>query len=253
MKMKFWLYGGLLTLVATNANAVTMLIGDVDGFGFTNPNIYENAQGGDPDTDGDGLIEPGEFLPDLDGDGKVHVTRSDEFDNRSASEASSTIGAQWTDVSLEDFYTDPSDQDPNFGDSPGDDAEFTFVFGVPVLGDSDFGVDHYINFVFGDYDVIPASINVDGVTVGLTTQSGTEDGLVQLAYADVAWASMTDGEVVISLFAPNEPYLAIDYAYLHTENEAAPPAVPLPAAVWLFGSALMGVAGVGYRRKKKEA
>ncbi|WP_295399501.1 VPLPA-CTERM sorting domain-containing protein [uncultured Thiocystis sp.] len=29
--------------------------------------------------------------------------------------------------------------------------------------------------------------------------------------------------------------------------------VPLPAAAWLFGSALMGVAGIGYRRKSQEA
>jgi len=38
-----------------------------------------------------------------------------------------------------------------------------------------------------------------------------------------------------------------------TVSEEAPNPVPLPAAVWLFGSALMGVAGVGYRRKKKAA
>ena len=30
-----------------------------------------------------------------------------------------------------------------------------------------------------------------------------------------------------------------------------PNPVPLPAAAWLFGSALMGIAGMGYRRKKK--
>lgn len=30
---------------------------------------------------------------------------------------------------------------------------------------------------------------------------------------------------------------------------AAPAAVPLPAAAWLFGSALLGLAGAGYRRK----
>lgn len=43
----------------------------------------------------------------------------------------------------------------------------------------------------------------------------------------------------------------VDYTMTFTVTEVNP--VPLPAAVWLFGSALMGVAGVGYRRKKKAA
>ncbi len=29
--------------------------------------------------------------------------------------------------------------------------------------------------------------------------------------------------------------------------------VPIPAAAWLFGSALLGVGGIGYRRKAKQA
>lgn len=37
----------------------------------------------------------------------------------------------------------------------------------------------------------------------------------------------------------------------HVTQYSSP--VPLPAAAWLFGSALMGVAGIGYRRKTQEA
>lgn len=217
---------------SSSAYAISMLIGDVDGFGFYSPNTYENAQDGLPDVDGDGIIEPNEYLPDLDNDGHVWVNGHDEFDNRSASEAAATDGAQFTDISLEDYYN-------GFGDSPADDALFTFEFLVPELGDLDYGVDHFINFIFGDYDVSPAYLYVDGVQVNLTQQSSSDDGLVQLAYADVAWSYLTDGILVIDMYAPNEPYVAIDYAYLHTENTAAP--VPAPGTLILLTTALAGM------------
>jgi len=215
-----------LCFLSFSVSAVTILIGDVDGFGFVNPNSYSNAQGGAPDTDGDGIIEAGEFLPDLAGVGAVNTL--DVFDNRSAAEMAATNGAQWTDRSLQAATTSPHLK------------SFTFSFAVPTLGDPDHGVDHFINLIFGDYDVAPASILVDGVSTGLTLQAGNEDGLVQLAYANVAWTAMLDGMVNIQINAPSEPYMAVDYAYLHTENSAAP--VPSPATLILFVLGLMGIA-----------
>ncbi len=232
----------LMLLLAQAASAVTITIGDVDGFGFVNPNSWENAQGGSPDTNGNGIIEDGEFLPDLDDDGHVWVTGSDEFDNRSAAEIAATDGAQWTDVSLENYFD--HNGAGTFGLHPADDALFTFTFTAPTLGDSDYGVDHFINLIFGDYDVSPASILVDGVNVALTTQPPGQDGLVQLAYATVAWADMLDGEVIIDLYAPSEPYVAIDYAYLHTEATAAP--IPGPSSILLL---LLGLAGIRLSRR----
>lgn len=35
----------------------------------------------------------------------------------------------------------------------------------------------------------------------------------------------------------------------HNCNKPKPPVVPIPAAVWLFGSGLLGLAGLGYRRR----
>ena len=65
-------------------------IGDADGFGFTDTvSLRRPVQGigpGPADTDGDGVLEPGEFLPDLNGDGSVWWLGQDEFDNRSDDE-----------------------------------------------------------------------------------------------------------------------------------------------------------------------
>ena len=43
---------------------------------------------------------------------------------------------------------------------------------------------------------------------------------------------------------------ALDSAGLLTFNASTPSAVPLPAAAWLFGSGLLGLVGVGRRRKQ---
>lgn len=39
----------------------------------------------------------------------------------------------------------------------------------------------------------------------------------------------------------------------HNCNKPKPPVVPIPAAVWLFGSGLLGMAGLGYRRRANRA
>lgn len=202
---------GALRGLTASAGPVRMLIGDIDGFGIspttglvraTPPPHTQPA-----DVDGDGIIEPLEFLPDWNRNGSTAVGAGDDFDFRSAAERAATNGAQLTDRSLT-----PA------GASNG--ATFTFTFTVPRPGDIDYGVDHFINFVFGDYDVSPASISIDGRVVPLTLQGGGQDGLVQKAYALVPWASMTDGQVVIRMIAPNEPYLAFDYVLLDTDQIA---------------------------------
>jgi len=216
------LFSAAIPLFATSpAGAVTQLIGDIDGFGFAPAGLVRAtpAPHDQPaDTDGDGLIEAGEFLPDLNQDGAVAFGSQDTFDHRSAAEAAATSGAQWTDRSIE-------------GAGAADGATFTFTFTVPTLGANDFGVDHFINFVFADYDVTPASITVDGTVVPLTLQNGGGDGAVQMASAVVPWAMMTDGQVVVAVNAPNEPYLAIDYVLLSTDQIADTDRDGIPDAV----------------------
>jgi len=193
-----------------NQNVVRRLIGDIDGFGIAPDGLvratpYPHNQ--PADVDGDGLLEPGEYLPDWNLNGSTAVGSHDDFDFRSTAERNATDGAQYTD----------SSRTP---EGASDGITFTFTFPVPVPGDTNYGVDHFINLVFGDYDVVPASIRVDGVVVPLTTQGGGHDGLVQRAYATVPWESLTDGRVVITIIAPNEPYLAFDYALLDTDRIA---------------------------------
>lgn len=208
--------------------AVTEIIGDVDGFGFALP-LAPPAEGpnsapdvtsdGSPDVDQNqnGLLEPGDYLPDLDNDGSVHVTRNDEFDNRSASELAAVNGAQWTDVALET------------GNGPGraDGALFTFDFSVPAFGEIGYEQDHFVNIIAGDLDTGTLQAFIDGTTVPLQ-DVGTEDGLITLTNAAVAWADMLDGQIVVELNTPSEPYVAVDYVLLDLQVSEAPQLATTP-------------------------
>ncbi len=187
------------------AFAVTQLVGDIDGFGI-DPTGHLSAEGDPADTDGDGRLEVGEYLPDWNQNGVMAVNEGDDFDLRSSEESLDLLGAQWTDRSVLRRNING--------------AEFIFEFTPPSFGDIDYGVDHYINFVFGDYEVQPAAIRVDGVRIDLTVQGSGNDGLIQVAFAAVPWADMEDGRVVIRVIAPNEPYMAVDYALLDTDQFA---------------------------------
>ncbi len=203
----------LTMLYGAPLHAVTALVGDIDGFGF-DPDGLVAAKGVPADVDGDGMIEPDEFLPDLDQNGRVAVGGGDSFDNRSAEEQAATNGAQFTDRAME-------------GRSASDGATFVFRFEPPQPGDPNHGAPHFINFVLGDFDVVPASISVDGTVIELLVQNGRGDGSVQMAFAEVPFSQLEDGEVVIMMIAPNEPYLAFDYALLDMEpiqvGEGEPP------------------------------
>jgi hypothetical protein len=89
-------------LLPLRAFAVTAVVGDPDGFGIDPAGLMRaTASHTDPaDVDGDGILEPGEYLPDWNLDGSTAVGSNDPFDFRDASELAATDGAQWTDRSV---------------------------------------------------------------------------------------------------------------------------------------------------------
>ncbi len=85
------------------------------------------------------------------------------------------------------------------------------------------GKEHYVSFVYGDYDVVPMTAVVEGQTIKLKGgKNGEVDGYIWRAYAPVAWNDMLDGEVTIKINAPNEPYVAFDYAVLDIKPITTP-------------------------------
>jgi hypothetical protein len=103
-----------LPLTAQAESFQSIRIGDSDGFGFTSTAVLARPiQGvgpGPADSNGNGVLEPDEFLPDLNRDGGVWYAGEDNFDNRSDAEragsghicqgckaiGSSTQGLKWS-------------------------------------------------------------------------------------------------------------------------------------------------------------
>ncbi|MCB1195457.1 PEP-CTERM sorting domain-containing protein [bacterium] len=230
-----------LVLYTSSSHAITQIIGDIDSFGWDGSVAgLTGSDGGPADKDGNGTLGPLDLLPDLNTNNIVATGQGDDYDNRSVAEAADTEGAQWTDVTLS----------TSFAGRPGlaDVAFFRFTFSLPNPIDPDYGKDHYVSFVYGDFDVIPMHAEVDGQFVTLPGNSnypGTpKDGAIWGTYTVVPWASMLDGIVLVEIVAPNEPYIVFDYAILDT----APIAIPEPASLILLGSAILSI---GIKRFKK--
>ncbi len=234
MKRIYIILVSLLLLVAVEANAVTSYIGDADGFGFGAGAGLLGADKKPAERNSTGLLDSGDVLPDINQNGTVATGSGDDWDNRSGAEASDPY-AKWTDVALS----------RNYSAAPGlaDDAIFVFSFAVPLPGDADYGVDHFVNLVYGDYDVSPMSAVLEGDTVPLLGNSaGGVDGYIWRAYALVSWSDMLDGQVTLDIVAPREPYVVFDYALLDVEPLSTGPTIPAPGAVVLsaFGAGLVG-------------
>src|SRR5262249_2554996 len=112
------------------------------------------------DTNGNGLLEQTEFLPDLNKDGSVATGSGDDFDNRSVAEKANigiggngftetgSSGAKGTDIALSTSSTFTPFPDPG---GPGVPNEPTFIFSLHVNGsDVTSGADLFFNVLFGD-------------------------------------------------------------------------------------------------------
>lgn len=228
-------------------------IGDADGFGFrdTKPLIRGMGRGvpgrpGAADTNRDGVLRQGEFLPDLNQDGAVAWFSQDEFDNREPEEMvdrnhlcrgcvainRGTRGSIWTDLALssgsEGFNWPDKD-----GPVPPNNAHFVFDF---TVGKEDIapGGNIFFNLVFGDYDIDPAIVRVAFANKperslelrNLQDHSAEVgaflDGLIDARSAnlrfDEVFTKDTEGNwrgfVDVVFVAPREPYTAFDFVEL---------------------------------------
>jgi hypothetical protein len=240
-------------------------LGDLDGFGYTSTAGLVRAtpmHTTAADTNGNGVLEAGEFLPDLNKNGTVATGSGDDFDNRSAAEKANTAaptgtgftntgssGSKWTDISLSTSFSGPDFPDPTTGvpNEPSLIFDFTVDASAVVVG-----TQLFFNLLFGDYDVLPANVTLSfdsaaGRTVSLTRQVGTSDGLIQAAFATLDFdevftangAGGYDGYLKVDFIAPNEPYTAFDYTELSVTQIAT--GLPVPPTLPLVGAALLAL------------
>ena len=208
-------------------------IGDKDGLGYGNGAGYSAANGGAVNVDGKGVLGVGDFIPDLNQDGKLATGSEDNFDNRTAQEKSNSVvqsrgfidhgstGSNFTDISLSTSFIKKSGNKANFSEKgfAQEDYQYTDTSGnqgtskIPLPGfDFDFFVDKnniakdspmYFNLIFGDYDVKDAKVgfwSADGSYFEreLTKQKNKkgQDGWIQSAFVELDFNeifSTTDG------------------------------------------------------------
>jgi predicted nucleic acid-binding Zn-ribbon protein len=100
---------------ASSANAAgfsSIRIGDKDGFGYGKAEGYSAANGGKANVSGKSVLTNGDFLPDLNKNGKLATGQGDDFDHRTDAEKSNKLvtgsgfsdkgstGSKYTDISL---------------------------------------------------------------------------------------------------------------------------------------------------------
>ncbi|AFY56447.1 PEP-CTERM putative exosortase interaction domain-containing protein [Rivularia sp. PCC 7116] len=143
---------------------------------------------------------------------------------------------------------------------------FNFDFSV-AKGDIIKDTTMYFNMLFGDYDVKDAKVeftNADGdtITKQLTKQKNNkgQDGLIQAAYVELNFAEIFsenangdfDGYLEAKIIAPDEPYLAFDYAELSTDKVSFVQAQSVPEPTAILGFIAFGAYGAGSALKRKK-
>ena len=251
-------------------------IGDIDGFGFetgTHPCVAElcwpfkspwpfvqtdlgacsggvliNGAGAQINFDSAGMLEHGDFLPNLDcnyyGSPGFHAN-SDEFDNREAAELGgggygtyvevseavdiASSGSGWTDVAVSGTGVgwDGCLLAPSTGGYVCGAGEPSVVFDFKVT-DGDPSAPIYLNILFADYDLDNWLDGVEVVsstgtmmTFMLTFDPDGEDGRIQRAMAEIpfshifpTWPASMDGFAQVKVRLDDEMLTSYDYIEL---------------------------------------
>ncbi|MEM9540270.1 MAG: putative Ig domain-containing protein [Cyanobacteria bacterium P01_E01_bin.42] len=224
-------------------------IGDADGFGFGDGSGLTAAYGGPANEDGKNILTTGDFVPDLNGDGKIsNRDKGDPFGNRSDAEIAGnfTTGIGFTDAgSKGSEYTDLSlarsfayETSSTFGKPfPGGKPKKlpykpTFEFNFTVEKDKlPTDTPLFLNVMVGDYDVQPAEViltSTDGTTETqelTASPKGKKDGRIQAAFIPLEFSqvftdkgSFWQGSLKVEFNAPKEPYLAFDFVEIGTNQ-----------------------------------
>lgn len=161
------------------------------------------------------------------------------YDGRSDAEKAAKDGAQFTDT----YSTTHPDNSPQEG------TIATFIFSN-VGNDIKSGALKVDMAEFEAKTYAPVLVNFNGITQDWAFEDGFTKTVVRdfdLSQA-VIDSINTFGELVITVDRNNSrDFYGFDFLQLSVEN-GNPVVVPVPAAVWLFGSAVIGL--LGFNRRK---
>jgi hypothetical protein len=193
----------------TSSHALTVTIGDNDGYGA---GISDN--------------------------GNTAAFAIPGTDNRSVAEAAAADGSQFTDVYSALF--------PGFG--PNGTETGSFIFNLPSAISSGTLTIDMADFQSSAFGPVLADIN--GVPFSLFFDDGFQNSVVRSFILSAVELAAINGDGFLSLNIQHQgsnDFIAFDYLSL----EATPSAIPIPAALPLLVSAVVGLGFIGHRRKRK--
>ncbi len=219
------------------ATMITVVYGDIDGFGFTDVSALVDGSGAAADKNSNGILDEGDSLPSLGTLPGIGPGSDDHFDNRDTETVITP-------------YVDPTITDNGFTANSVLPIDFSFT-----LPTGHFVTSATFSLLGGDFSFsneTAHTISVDGLPTGeFLNTGGIEffDGRISLTEILINNASLlgafSDGTASFGLnFSTAPDDIAIDYAQLTIVTAA----VPEPGILALLG---LSLAGLVVTRKRK--